>query len=157
MNKHKSTGFQGPFAHNGLVSQSSHGYSDERVEKGYSPAVLIVDDDPDCREVLRLPLEHQGLRCLEAENGKSALEIIRKNSIGFIITDCHMPIMNGCDFLEQLALENPHPPPAILISGNLTGIIQEKAFKAGALYIFSKPYDPQNILFLVLKFIKVAS
>lgn len=128
-----------------------------RGENGHSPAVLIVDDDPDCCEVLRLRLEHEGLRCLEAENGKSALEIIRKNTISFIITDFQMPVMNGCEFLEQLALETPHPPPAILVSANLTGIIEEKAFKAGALYVFSKPYDPQNILFLVLKFVKMAS
>jgi len=157
MKKYKPILVRGPFAHNCLVSEPFQKYADNRVKNGHPPAVLIVDDDPNCCEFLRLALEHKGLRCLEAENGKSALEIIRKNSISFIITDFQMPGMNGCEFLEQLSLENPHPPPAIMITGSLTGIIQEKAFKAGVQYVFSKPYDPQAILSLVLKFVKVAS
>ncbi|GJL65980.1 MAG: hypothetical protein NPIRA05_09510 [Nitrospirales bacterium] len=157
MKKHRLVFVGGHFSHECLASYPSRGYSDDNVERGHSPVVLIIDDDPDSCEVLRLPLEQKGVRCLEAENGKSALEIVRKHSISFIITDFHMPVMNGCEFLEQLALETPHPPPAIMITSNLTGIIQEKAFKAGVLYVFSKPYDLQNILFLILKFLKVSS
>jgi len=65
--------------------------------------ILIADDDFRCRKILRLFLEGYGYCCLEAKNGKTALEMIRTSSIGVLITDFHMPYMNGCELLEQLS------------------------------------------------------
>ena len=107
--------------------------------------ILIVDDEVICRDILRLRLEDWGYDCLEANNGKTALEIIRTSSIGFIITDFHMPYLNGCELLEQLSVNDGTSPPAVLMTGNLSDQIQQWALQAGALTVLEKPFDENTL------------
>lgn len=62
--------------------------------------VLIVDDDPEIREVMRLVLEEEGLRVLEAINGEDALEIVTQNEPAMVILDLNMPVLDGFEFLS---------------------------------------------------------
>jgi CheY-like chemotaxis protein len=63
--------------------------------------VLIVDDDPMIREVLRRQLENQNLGILEAENGLHALELLDRTRPNLIICDLMMPEMDGFKFLAE--------------------------------------------------------
>ncbi len=64
--------------------------------------VLIVDDEPDVRFMLRLILEQGGYEVDEAINGSSALEVLRDVSPDLVITDLMMPVMDGNELIEHL-------------------------------------------------------
>ncbi len=80
--------------------------------------VLIVDDAPDIRTVVRMTLEKAGYHVLEAEDGMQAIEEIRKGehavTLDVIITDICMPNMNGIDVIEYFRKEWPNVPLVVL-------------------------------------------
>ena len=59
-----------------------------------SRTILVVDDDPEIREVLRLLLTGEGYRVMEADSGDTALELLN-NSVDLVILDVMMPGLNG--------------------------------------------------------------
>ena len=65
--------------------------------------VLVVDDHPELRSVLRQVLERSGYHVVLAENGAAGLERVRDGSIDLIVLDIDMPIMNGRAFLASRA------------------------------------------------------
>ena len=69
--------------------------------------ILLVDDEPDIREVLRLALVDFGYRVLEAENGDQALQIFRDLQPPVVLTDIKMPGMDGIQLLQKIKHENP--------------------------------------------------
>ncbi len=64
--------------------------------------VLVVDDDPGARELLRRTLESQGHRVREAQDGRAALERLAETRPSLILLDLQMPRMNGFEFLHEL-------------------------------------------------------
>lgn len=80
--------------------------------------VLVVDDEPDVRKVVRMTLEKAGYDVIEAEDGEKAIEEIKKgeNSIllNLIITDIRMPNMNGIDVINYYRKEWSSVPIIVL-------------------------------------------
>ena len=64
-----------------------------------SSKVLLVDDDPDVRELVSRMLQNEGIEVIEAKNGKEGLEMLAQEP-DLIILDLEMPVMNGFEFLE---------------------------------------------------------
>jgi CheY-like chemotaxis protein len=64
--------------------------------------VLVVEDDPDSRDVLVRMLEREGYRPATAENGREALERVAERTPSIILLDLMMPEMNGFEFLAEL-------------------------------------------------------
>lgn len=64
--------------------------------------ILIVDDEPGLRELVRLNLEHDGYQVLQAEHGVRALEMVRNDQPDLIILDIMMPEMDGIEVCRQL-------------------------------------------------------
>src|SRR5262249_13880227 len=64
--------------------------------------VLIVEDNPDTRDMVRRTLEKEGAEVVEAENGRIALDRIATNPPSLILLDLMMPEMNGFEFIEEL-------------------------------------------------------
>jgi len=67
-----------------------------------APRVLIVDDDPGVRDVLRVGLEATGYRVASAANGKEALAEIERERPAALVCDVRMPVMDGLELLEAL-------------------------------------------------------
>jgi CheY-like chemotaxis protein len=65
------------------------------------PSALVVDDDPETRELLRRLLEREGYQVAEAENGRVALDRIREARPGVILLDLMMPEMDGFEFVRR--------------------------------------------------------
>ncbi len=109
--------------------------------------LLIVDDDPDHRLILRTMLEAKGYGCEEAEDGGVALSKLETDQAALVLTDLNMPGMNGLELIDQMGrlalLENT---PAILMTSQPMEDMSSEAYKAGALAVISKPYDISKLL-----------
>jgi CheY-like chemotaxis protein len=82
--------------------------------------ILIVDDDPSTRFVLRLILEREGHRILEAGNGAAALDMIRPDPLpDIVMTDLMMPLMTGMELIRRLRSEpRTAAIPIVVVSSN---------------------------------------
>lgn len=90
--------------------------------------ILIIDDEEDLRDALRLSLELEGYRCFTAANGKEGLEALEQIAPpGVILLDLMMPVLNGWEFLEEL---RKHPSlgqtPVVVVTAftRLTGAVR---------------------------------
>ncbi len=83
--------------------------------------VLLVDDDLNAREALRLVLESQKLECIEVGNGSEAIDWLSTQKVDLIISDNQMPVLTGLDFIDQIQLHEKISlqTPIILLSGHL--------------------------------------
>jgi two-component system chemotaxis response regulator CheY len=80
--------------------------------------VLVVDDEPLVRQVVRMTLEKAGYDVLEAENGEKAIEAINSNEnplvLDVVICDIRMPRINGVEAIEYFQQQYPHVPLIVL-------------------------------------------
>ena len=76
---------------------------------------LIVDDYSTARRLIKESLEQMGFTCLEAENCKQALAIIKQTTLNLVIADVEMPVKNGFELLKDIRTdENMRDLPVIL-------------------------------------------
>ncbi len=115
--------------------------------------ILVVDDDEDMRETLRLILEKEGYRLLTASNGNEAEEVCRKSRPGLVITDIIMPDKDGLETITDLQRNYPDMKIiAITGAGSGRGKVfnyLECAELLGAHRVLGKPFSQSDILSLV--------
>jgi CheY-like chemotaxis protein len=99
---------------------------------------MVVDDDDDFRFLLCARLERLGIKCFEAENGEVARFRLRNNHVDLVITDNHMPKMNGLELIDWLQ-KTQRPVVIIFVSGDLSRTIRQRAENARVYAIFKKP------------------
>lgn len=68
--------------------------------------VLVVDDEPDYRFLLRMLLRDHDLEILEAPNGQRALEVVGQHVPDLVITDMRMPVMDGQALVQRLRADD---------------------------------------------------
>lgn len=110
--------------------------------------VLVVDDEPQIRASLRGILAEEGLRVLEAEDGRQALDVIQRESPELVILDIWMPDIDGLQVLQQLRSDQPGPA-VIMISGHGNIEAAVKATKLGAFDFIEKPFSLDGLLRVV--------
>ncbi|MBY0316084.1 MAG: PAS domain-containing protein [Bdellovibrionales bacterium] len=87
---------------------------------------MVVDDEPDLRDILCEMLADLGFKVLSASNGREALERIRVHPIDVLITDSQMPIMNGEKLIAEIEkLNGAKPPKVFLVTGRVIAESQE--------------------------------
>jgi CheY-like chemotaxis protein len=112
-------------------------------ERSASCTVMVVDDEPDIRFLLRIALEGAGYGVVEAPHGEAALALVRRSLPQLVLTDWMMPRMNGGELIEQLrADESTKAIPIVIISGT-------RCDQAGADAVVRKPFDPGELIVLV--------
>ena len=102
--------------------------------------ILLVDDEPDIREVLRLALADFGYRVLEAENGDQALHVFRDVQPPVVLTDIKMPGMDGIQLLQKIKNENPETE-VIMITGHGDMDLAVRSLKNEATDFIIKPIN----------------
>jgi diguanylate cyclase (GGDEF)-like protein len=108
--------------------------------------ILIIDDDPDIRDVLDLSLsEHYTV--LAAANGKEGLEMVKTKNPDLIITDYNMPVMNGPEFCHQLRRDILlRHLPIIMLTGKGETKDMVDGIESGADDYLIKPFEPETLL-----------
>jgi two-component system KDP operon response regulator KdpE len=106
--------------------------------------ILIVDDEPPIRKLLRMGLTTQGYQILEATNGKTALELL-SNEPDLIILDLGLPDIQGHELLRMIRARNESVPVVVLSSrGDEAGKVQALDF--GADDYVTKPFGMDELL-----------
>jgi len=115
--------------------------------------IHVIDDDSLIRDSLNCLLESEGYTVRTHVSAQSFLDMIEPTENGCIITDIHMPEMNGLDLLATLN-ERGIFMPAIAMSGRSDVELEIEAKKRGAIDFFGKPFAPENLLEAVRAAIK---
>ncbi len=110
--------------------------------------ILIVEDDANVGESLRLLLKKKGYEILLASNGKEALPLFRQKAVDLVITDLVMPKMDGIELLGAVKALRPEAE-VIVISAQGTVEKAVQAMKLGAFDFIEKPINPRVISFVV--------
>ncbi len=102
--------------------------------------ILIVDDEPEIRNFLRLYLENEGYKVVEAGNGSDALNMIAKGGISLCLLDVMMPGIDGFHVLKKIREDNNIP--VIILSAKDTDADKILGLNLGADDYLSKPFNP---------------
>jgi two-component system cell cycle sensor histidine kinase/response regulator CckA len=109
--------------------------------------VLVVEDEPEVRKLVRRSLESAGLVVMEAENGREALEAItaRGEAPRLVVTDVIMPGLTGRELSEALAAARPGLP--VLFMSGYTGedVLARSLLPETAPFI-QKPFAPEELV-----------
>ena len=108
-----------------------------------------MDDSSVMRKIVERSLRQAGIdlkQVLEAGNGAEALAVLQDNAVDLILCDINMPVMDGLEFVKQLAgVENAKGTPVVMITteGSESHVVQ--ALSCGARGYIRKPFTPEQV------------
>lgn len=115
------------------------------------PDVLVVDDDPDLREIVRIMLHMSGYDVRCARNGKEALEAVEQAVPAVVLLDMHMPVMNGWECARELRSRYGRSIPIVVLTAaeHARGSVREVD---GVDEVLSKPFEMDDLLDVVARY-----
>lgn len=105
--------------------------------------VLIVDDEDEIREILRMNLELAGYECLEADDGEKAIRILESEILDIILLDIMLPKKDGFQIAEEIVKKDI---PIIFLTAKENVMDKVKGLKLGADDYIVKPFDSMELL-----------
>ena len=112
--------------------------------------ILAVDDEPNMRRLLEISLRQAGYKPLLANNGKAALEIMKTDHIDLIVSDFHMPSMNGLALLEAIRQQS-ESLPFIMVTAQGEIKTAVEAMKLGASDYLLRPFELETLEIAIAK------
>ena len=112
--------------------------------------MLIVDDHPDLRKSLEQQFENEDFVVDSAENGRKAIDRIRDQHYDVILLDMMMPELDGMGVLREMKAMNRYTNVIMLSAVDEVSTAME-CVKMGAKDFIQKPYDPEELLHVVIK------
>jgi len=116
--------------------------------------ILAVDDEPSMRRLLEISLRQAGYQPVVAADGKEALQMIRNQTIDLVVSDLHMPSMNGLELLKNIRLEN-ETLPFIMVTAQGEIKTAVEAMKLGASDYILRPFDLETLEIAIAKALSV--
>ncbi len=111
--------------------------------------ILVIDDEPDVREVLKIHLESANFNVIEAENGEEGITLMKAGSnllqVGLIICDIRMPKVNGVEAIDYLK-ENAPSIPIMVVTGYPDSELAVSLLKKGVKDYLVKPVEKEKLL-----------
>lgn len=118
------------------------------------PRALVVDDEPDIRELLSITLERMNLDVTAADSIAAATRELRANPFDLCLTDMRLPDGDGLSLVEWIQTHKPHTPAAVITAhGNIETAV--RALKLGAFDFISKPLDVAALRKLIVATLKL--
>ena len=115
---------------------------------------LIVDDEPDIRELLGITLGRMGVQVSPAATIAEALDLLREQNFDLCLTDMRLPDGNGLDLVADITRRHPGMPVAVITAhGNMESAIT--ALKSGAFDFVTKPVDLKDLRNLITQALKL--
>ncbi|HKK06076.1 MAG TPA: sigma-54 dependent transcriptional regulator [Gammaproteobacteria bacterium] len=113
-----------------------------------NPRALVVDDEPDIRELLEITLGRMGIDAVSAADLEEGKRMLAAGGYDLCLTDMRLPDGNGIDFVRYMQQQHPDIPVAVITAhGNMESAIE--SLKAGAFDFVTKPVDLQVLRTLV--------
>lgn len=110
--------------------------------------ILIIDDEPDIRELLEITVGRMGLKTTAADSVASALSLLKNREFALCLTDMKLPDGNGMEVINYIQQHTPQTPVAMITAfGNVETAIG--ALKAGAFDYITKPIDLERLRTLI--------
>jgi two-component system, chemotaxis family, chemotaxis protein CheY len=110
--------------------------------------ILVVDDFSTMRRIIRNILKQMGFsNILEAEDGKAALDVLKKEKIGLVISDWNMPQMTGLDLLKAVRASEEWKDLHFLMvtaEGQKDNVIEAVKYKVSNYIV--KPFTPETLI-----------
>ncbi|MGH8983868.1 MAG: response regulator [Acidimicrobiia bacterium] len=113
------------------------------------PLVLVVDDEPDIRELIKLNLEFAGHRVVTAADGREALAAVRREPPDAILLDLMMPVVDGWAVIEELKASSTRDLseiPVFMVTARDEPNHRLRGGIEGALRYITKPFDPEKLV-----------
>src|SRR3954449_6947919 len=116
--------------------------------------ILVVDDEPDIRELVRMNLEIEGHDAVLVANGQSALDVLEQGGIDLVLLDVMMPGIDGWEVLRRV---KAHPDasvsevPIIMLTARADDLDQVKGGIEGAVRYITKPFSVADLRDQVLE------
>jgi len=120
--------------------------------------MIIAEDDPMLQEVYKMKFSNSGFEVFMAENGKVALEILKKEKVDIVITDSIMPEMDGLELIKTLRGGEYDPNLQIIMLSNLSQKEdRDRVMQLGANgFIAKSDFTPAQLIVDVKKILNIA-
>src|SRR4029077_16462786 len=106
--------------------------------------ILVVDDEPSMREMLRIVLRRDGYEVVIAENGRDAIEQLRKTNVDLLLSDIKMPDVTGVEVLRA-AKDINRDIVACMMTAYASTATAVEAMRLGAVDYFTKPFSMDEL------------
>jgi two-component system chemotaxis response regulator CheY len=127
---------------------------------GVSDNILVVDDSPTVRNIIKIYLMNLRLSILEAEDATRALQLLRLVPVSVVIADINMPGMDGITFVKEIRASKEaqlRGIPVILLTAEKGGDLRQRGAEAGANAFIQKPVSHHDLTETVRQFLPLAT
>jgi CheY-like chemotaxis protein/chemotaxis signal transduction protein len=132
--------------HNRVNATAAIGESKKKKEKPEDYVVMIIDDSPMDRKIMKQSLEPLGVQVIEAKDGMEALEKLKKNDIDAMLIDIEMPRMDGYTLAQEIRKYNKYRKlPLIAVTSRTTKSDRVRGVEVGMNEYITKPYTPEYL------------
>jgi two-component system, OmpR family, alkaline phosphatase synthesis response regulator PhoP len=118
--------------------------------------ILLVEDEENIRDVVKLNLEMEGYEVVEADNGRDAVTFFNEQHFDLIVLDVMLPELNGFDVCEQIRLNNTSVP-IIFLTAKDSAQDRVAGLKKGADDYLPKPFTLEELLLRIQNLLKRSS
>ncbi len=114
--------------------------------------ILTVDDSASIRQMVSFTLKNEGYTVVEAVDGVDALAKLKQHPANMVLTDLHMPNMNGIELIKNLRADPAHKfMPIVLLTTESQADKKQEGKAAGATGWIVKPFKPEQLVTVVKK------
>src|SRR5688500_2513435 len=117
---------------------------DTPSDEAAKPRILVVDDEPSMREMLRIVLRRDGYDVVVAENGRQAIAALQQQSVDLLLSDIRMPDLSGVEVLRT-AKEMNRDTVAFMMTAFASTDTAVEAMRLGAVDYFTKPFSMDEL------------
>ena len=110
--------------------------------------ILVVDDDPESRDILMRLLTLSDYEVETVESGRDAVELLKRAEFKLVLTDIVMPDMDGLELLSHVKSHYPNIP-VIMVTGRASNESKNEALEKGAEGLILKPYTRNQLMTIV--------